>query len=179
MIKWLFPKFFSLALASLAVFVQAQNSPAPDPARSLRLCKVAKVESTIAPTMNAVRLGVDRLIDGKLPRDGFPSHWTAWYQKNPTITFDCETVKRMGAIRIYFQARARDDELKSVKVEVSLDGENFRDFNEYGEIVTPIERGTWVEMDLKSVRARYFRLTPHFQGWGHLWGEVEFWELAD
>jgi len=28
------------------------------------------------------------------------------------------------------------------------------------------------------VRGRYFRLSPQFQGWGHQWGEVEFWEIA-
>ena len=23
------------------------------------------------------------------------------------------------------------------------------------------------------------RISPKFQGWGHLWGEVEFWEIAN
>ncbi len=85
----------------------------------------------------------------------------------------------MGAIRIFFQAWSRDDELKTVDVEVSLNGKDYSLFNRYGNIVTPRERGAWVEMDLRSVRARYFRLTPRFQGWGHQWGEVEFWELSN
>ena len=68
--------------------------------------------------------------------------------------------------------------MKSILVEVSLDGESYLPFNEYGEITSLRERGTWVEMDLKSIRARYFRLTPKYQGWGHQWGEVEFWELT-
>ena len=106
------------------------------------------------------------------------SSWTAWYQKNPTLIFDLGKEKKIGAIRIYFQAFARDDELKSILVEVSLDGESYLPFNEYGEITSLRERGTWVEMDLKSIRARYFRLTPKYQGWGHQWGEVEFWELT-
>ena len=35
------------------------------------------------------------------------------------------------------------------------------------------------EIDLRAVKARYFRLSPQYQGWGHLWGEVEFWEIAN
>jgi hypothetical protein len=156
----------------------AETSPAPDPSRSLRLCEVRNVESVPPPNMNASRYGVEKLIDGKLPRDG-QSSWTKWYQQNPVLTFDCGSERRMGAIRIFFQAWSRDDELKTVDVEVSLNGKDYSLFNRYGNIVTPRERGAWVEMDLRSVRARYFRLTPRFQGWGHQWGEVEFWELSN
>jgi len=156
----------------------AQASPSPSPVRSLKFCKIVNFESSIPPTMDARRYGMERLFDGKLPSDGWRSQWTAWYQKNPSITLDCGKEKRIGAIRVYFQAFARDDELKSILVEVSLDGQKFLPFNEYGEIISLRERGRWVEMNLKAVRARYFRLTPQYQGWGHQWGEVELWELS-
>jgi hypothetical protein len=128
--------------------------------------------------MDAARYGIKRLFDGKLPRDGWRSTWTAWYQKNPVLTFDCGTEKRIGVIRLYFQAFSREDELKSIQVEVSVDGKRFLPFNEYGEIISVREKGVWVEMDLKAVKGRYFRLSPQFQGWGHQWGEIEFWELT-
>ncbi len=156
-----------------------QASPAPDSSRALKICKVNAVTASVEPTMDSARYGLERLLDGKLPKDGWRSTWTAWYQKDPAIVFDLGESKRIGAIRIYFQAWARDDELKSVEVLVSMDGSTFHPFNEYGEIVTLTEKGTWVEMDLGAVRARYFQLKPHFQGWGHQWGEVEFWELEN
>jgi hypothetical protein len=168
---------FSLILF-LPLWAYSQLSPKPDPSRSLKIAIVQQVSSDQEPTMDAARLGVNRLLDGKLPKDGWRSHWTAWYQKDPVIEFDLGEVKRIGAIRIYFQAFARDDELKKVGVSVSLDGSTFHLFNEYGGIVAVTEQGTWVEMDLKSVRGRFFRLSPQFQGWGHQWGEVEFWEIA-
>ncbi|MDB3957957.1 discoidin domain-containing protein [Opitutales bacterium] len=175
-----FLSFFHL-FALFLVFspwANGQGSPKPDPSRSLRLCKVQKVTSSPGPTMDAIRFGLDRLLDGKLPKDGWRSTWTAWYQKDPAVTFDLGEIKRIGAIRVYFQAWAREDELKSVEIAVGLDGENFFPFNEYGEIVTLQEKGTWVEMDLRAVRARYFKISPKFQGWGHQWGEVEFWEIS-
>lgn len=149
----------------------------PDPGKDYRLCRVINLLSSIPPTMDAARYGLDRLLDGKLPKNGWRSTWTAWYQQDPVITFDLGEIRRVGAIRIFFQAMARDDELKSVEVEVSADGKDFHLFNEYSDIITPVETGTWVELNLKAVRARYFQLKPHFQGWGHQWGEVEFWEL--
>jgi len=156
-----------------------QSSPMPDPTRSLRIAKVEGISADIKPTVDSSRFGLDRLLDGKLPKDGMRSTWTVWYQKDPSITFDLGEGKRIGAIRIYFQAWSREDELRSVGVEVSLDGNHFQPFNEYGEILTVREKGTWAELDLLAVKARYFRLSPHFQGWGHQWGEVEFWELTN
>ena len=64
-----------------------------------------------------------------------------------------------------------------VKVEVSNDGKNFVEFNEYVDFSSDREKGVWAEMDLRAVRARYFRLSPKYRGWGNQWGEVEFWEL--
>ena len=150
-----------------------------DPGRSLLLAEVVEISVSIDPTTDTAIYGLNRLLDGKLPKDGWRSTWTAWYQKDPVITFDLGLKKKIGAIRIYFQAFAREDELKSIKVEVSLDGKEYHLFNEYGGIVTLMERGTWVEMDLQAVYARYFRIKPNFQGWGHQWGEVEFWELSN
>jgi len=155
----------------------AQQSP--DPGRSLKLTEVVGISSSIEPTTEAARYGLNRLLDGKLPKDGWRSTWTAWYQKDPVITFDLGSVKKIGVIRVFFQAWAREDELKNINVEVSIDGESFELFNRYGQIVTLREKGTWVEMDLRAVSARYFRLGPRFQGWGHHWGEVEFWEIAE
>jgi len=168
---------YCLFLGAACLF--AQSSPTPEPQRSLKIAQVDDLSASVLPTMDSARYGLDRLLDGKLPKDGWRSTWTAWYQKDPSLTFDLGDVKKIGAIRVFFQAWARDDELKTIDVEVSLNGESYSLFNRYGNIVTSRERGTWVEMDLSSVRARYFRLTPHFQGWGHQWGEVEFWELSN
>ncbi len=173
------PKSIAACLFLLGFSLHGQSSPAPDPSRGLRFCKIKQISSSIAPNMNASLYGIDRLTDGELPQNGYPSRWTKWYQVDPVLTLDCGEERRVGAIRIFFQAMSRDDELKSVRVEVSLDGKSFFDFNEYVDIVTPRERGAWVELDLQAVRARYFRLSPRFQGWGHQWGEVELWELAD
>jgi hypothetical protein len=174
-------RFSSCLLLKLFMFFSglsfAQQSP--DPGRSLKLTEVVGISSSIEPTTEAARYGLNRLLDGKLPKDGWRSTWTAWYQKDPVITFDLGSVKKIGVIRVFFQAWAREDELKNIDVEVSIDGENFELFNRYGQIVTLREKGTWVEMDLRAVSARYFRLGPRFQGWGHHWGEVEFWEIAE
>ena len=172
--------YFQVLLFLLpASFSFGQASPRSDLNRVMKISNVVEVSSDIEPTMDASRLGVERLLDGKLPKDGWRSHWTAWYQKDPVITFDLGENKRIGAIRVYFQAWAREDELKSIELWVSMDGNKFYPFNEYGGIVTLLEKGTWVEMNLQAVKGRYFQLRPHFQGWGHQWGEVEFWELSE
>lgn len=163
---------------SFTIFGFGQRSPQPDPSRKLKICTVSDVSVDVGPTMDSARFGISRLLDGKLPKDGWRSSWTAWYQKDPVIIFDLGESKRIGAIRIYFQAWAREDELRSVEVAVSLNGNSYYPFNEFGEIVTLREKGTWVEMDLRAVNARFFQLKPHFQGWGHQWGEVEFWEIS-
>ena len=84
----------------------------------------------------------------------------------------------MGVIRIYYQPWDRSDEFSEVKVEVSADGETFLEINEYDGFVSSTAKGVWAEIDLQAVKARYFRLSPKYRGWGHLWGEVEFWEIA-
>ena len=160
-----------------AGLIFAQQSP--DPGKSLSLTEVRGISANINPNTDSARYGLNRLLDGKLPKEGWRSTWTAWYQKDPVITFDLGGVKKIGLIRVFFQAWAREDELKTIDVEVSMDGENFELFNRYGQIVTLREKGTWVEMNLKAVSAQYFQLAPQFQGWGHHWGEVEFWEVVE
>ena len=166
-----------MAWAFFTLFFSVHAETSPSPGKGFRLCRVENITSSIQPNMDASRYGLNRLLDGVLPKNGWRSTWTAWYQVDPVITFDLGRECRVGAIRLFFQAMARDDELKSVEVAVSKEGQDFHLFNEYGEIVTSVETGTWVELNLQSVRARYFQLKPHFQGWGHQWGEVEFWEL--
>ena len=119
-------------------------------------------------------------MDGKLPKDGWRSTWTAWFKVDPVISFDLGKEKNIGIIRIFFQPTDRADELAEVKVEVSQRWSklswismNMMDF------VTEKGKGAWAEIDLRSVKARFFRLSPKFQGWGHLWGEVEFWEIVN
>ena len=145
--------------------------------RKYAVSPVAKVDSTKPPTLEARRLGPHKLIDGELPEDGWRSTWTAWYKENPTLTFDLGAEKTLGVIRIFFQPWDRSDELAQVKVEVSRDGVNYVDFNTYAGFVGERGKGAWAEMDLRAIKARFFRLTPRFQGWGNLWGEVEFWEI--
>ena len=127
--------------------------------------------------MDGGRLGVNRLIDGQLPDNGWRSTWTVWMKKNPSIDFDLGEQKRIGVIRIYFQPWDRADELMEVKVEVSRDGMNFMLFNEYEGFVAEKGKAAWAEVNLRAVKAQYFRITPKYQGWGNQWGEVEFWEI--
>ena len=166
-----------LALLGTAALTLAQERSRKGDARKYSVAAVAKVTSSAPPTLEARRLGPDKLVDGKLPLDGWRSTWTAWYKDNPILTFDLGSDKTIGIIRILFQPWDRGDELDEVKVEVSRDGVNFVDFNTYAGFVATRGKGAWAEMDLRAVKARFFRLTPKFQGWGNLWGEVEFWEI--
>jgi len=164
------------ALWSISAFGQSPGRPGDS--RKFKLSPVVKVSGPDKPTMDGRKLTMDLLIDGKLPKDGWRSTWTAWYKVNPSFVFDLGKEKRIGIVRIYFQPWDRGDELAEIKVEVSRDGERFLDFNEYDGFVAERGKGAWAEIDLRAVKARYFRLSPKFQGWGHLWGEVEFWEIV-
>ena len=166
----------SWLLASSPFLSGQERSRKGDP-RKYALAPVAKAEATPPPSMEARRLGPDKLVDGKLPEDGWRSTWTVWHKSNPTLTFDLGSDLSIGVIRVYFEAWDRSDELAKVKVEVSRDGVNYVDFNEYAGFTAERGKGTWAEMDLREVKARYFRLTPSYQGWGVIWGEVEFWEI--
>ena len=169
--------YFFLLVGSLSILLAEARSREGD-ARTFKLSPLVKVTSSHKPTMNAGRLGVDLLMDGKLPKDGWPSTWTAWFKDEPVISFDLGAEKNIGIIRIFFQPTDRTDELAEVRVEVSRDGGNYLEFNEYVDFKTEKGKGAWAEIDLRSVKARFFRLSPKFQGWGHLWGEVEFWEVT-
>ncbi|SVC25870.1 uncharacterized protein METZ01_LOCUS278724 [marine metagenome] len=165
-----------LGIALLATVISlAQDRSRKGDTRKYVLVPVAKMESTKPPTLEARRLGPEKLIDGKLPENGWRSTWTAWYKVDPTLVFDLGSEKTIGVIRIFYQPWDRNDELAQVKVEVSRDGVNYVDFNTYAGFVGERGSGIWAEMDLRQIKARFFRLTPQFQGWGNLWGEVEFW----
>ena len=166
-------------IISSVCLLNAQSRSRDGDGRNFKLCPLINVSTTTDPTMNAGRLGVNLLMDGKLPKDGWRSTWTAWFKVNPVISFDLGEEKKVGIIRIYFQPTDRTDEFMEVKVEVSKDGQNYLEFNEYEGFQTEKGKGAWAEIDLISVNARYFRLSPKFQGWGHLWGEVEFWEVVE
>lgn len=175
--KIFFTPYLFLLVGSLSILLAQARSREGD-TRTFKLSPLVKVTSVPKPTMNAGRLGVDLLMDGKLPKDGWRSTWTAWFKVDPVISFDLGAEKNIGIIRIFFQPTDRTDELAEVRVEVSRDGENYLEFNEYVDFKTEKGRGAWAEIDLRSVKARFFRLSPKFQGWGHLWGEVEFWEVT-
>ncbi len=155
----IFPLVF-FALWSSHAFGQAPGRAGDS--RKFKLSPVAKISSSEKPTMDGRRLTTDLLIDGKLPKDGWRSTWTAWYKINPAFVFDLGEEKRIGIVRIYFQPWDRGDELAELKVEVSRDGENFVDFNEYEGFVADRGKGAWAEIDLRAVKARYFRLSPKF-----------------
>ena len=103
-------------------FFMGKNRSINGDSRKFRLAPVQNVKSSVGPTMDGGRLGVNRLIDGQLPDSGWRSTWTVWMKKNPSIDFDLGGEKRIGVIRIYFQPWDRADELMEVKVEVSRDG---------------------------------------------------------
>ena len=159
--------------------VYSQERSISGDSRKFKLCPVKEVTSSIAPTMDSGRYGPKKLIDGALPKNGWRSTWTVWMKKNPSLIFDLESVKRIGVIRIYFQPWDRAQELSNVKVEVSLDNKKYLLFNEYSGFVSERGKGVWAEIDLKAIKARYFRLTPSYDGWGNQWGEVEFWEIVE
>ena len=156
-----------------------QERSISEDSRSFQLCPVNEVQSSLPPTMDSGRYGIQSLIDGKLPQDGWRSTWTAWMKKNPSLSFDLGSVRRIGVLRIYYQPWDRAQELSKVKVEVSLDNQKFMTFNEYTGFVSEKSKGVWAEIDLKAIKARYFRITPDYDGWGNQWGEVEFWEIVN
>lgn len=174
-----FSKFIPslLSLFIFLSFLNGQSRSISGDTRNFKLAPVSTVKSNIGPTMDGGRLGVNRLIDGKLPKSGWRSTWTVWMKKNPGITFDLGAEKRIGVIRVYFQPWDREDELMELKVEVSRDGENFLLFNEYNGFIAEKGKAAWAEVDLRAVKSQFFRLTPQYQGWGNQWGEVEFWEI--
>ena len=97
------------SLFLLVSFIYGQNRSINGDSRKFRLAPVQNVKSSVGPTMDGGRLGVNRLIDGQLPDSGWRSTWTVWMKKNPSIDFDLGGEKRIGVIRIYFQPWDRAD----------------------------------------------------------------------
>ncbi|MDG1173025.1 MAG: discoidin domain-containing protein, partial [Opitutales bacterium] len=120
-----------------------------------------------------------KLLDGQLPRDGWRSTWTAWYGVNPQLTFNLGREWPLSKVRIYYQPFARDDELKLIDVYVADDEMNFLHYETVNDFVGPLERGKFIEFSLEGISTQAVRLVPQFQGWGHQWGEVEFWVYDD
>ena len=89
-------------IISSVCLLNAQSRSRDGDGRNFKLSPLINVSTTTDPTMNAGRLGVNLLMDGKLPKDGWRSTWTAWFKVNPVISFDLGEEKKVGIIRIYF-----------------------------------------------------------------------------
>ena len=77
------PLFLSLLM--FASFLKGQNRSINGDGRKFKLAPVQKVTSSIGPTMDGGRLGVNRLIDGQLPASGWRSTWTVWMKKTRAL----------------------------------------------------------------------------------------------
>ena len=104
--------------------------------------------------------------------------WTAWYGVDPQITFSFKRSWQLNKVGLYFQPFT-DDELKLIQVYTADDELNFNLFDTVDELVGPVEQGKWIEFSLDGVDTQAVRMLPQFQGWGHQWGEVEFWVIDD
>ena len=73
-----------------------------------------------------------------------------------------------------------DDELRKLSIFAADKEADFELFSSAENLVAPREKGKWIEFDLEGkVETNAIRLSPEFQGWGHQWGEVEFWVVDD
>ena len=81
LMRTLFQIIFSLFLMSY--LLQGQGRSTAGDSRKFKLAPVENVKSSIGPTMDGGRLGVNRLIDGQLPDNGWRSTWTVWMKKIP------------------------------------------------------------------------------------------------
>ena len=77
------------------------------------------------PNQSGSVYGVDRLLDGELPLDGWRSSWTAWFKEDPLLTFNLGKERSMNKIRIYFQPYDRADEFKEVEIWTADEEMNF------------------------------------------------------
>ena len=94
-----------------------------------------------------------------------------WFKSNP-INLQLRQEKEMNKLRIYFQPYERAAELKEVAVYVADEDE--LDFDTFEEDPDQYSK----ESSLNSawrVNTQAIRLEPEYDGWGHMWGEVEFW----
>ena len=81
----------------------------------------------------------------------------------------------MDKIRIYYQPYERADELMEIEIWTADEEMGFSLWKTMPGPVKPKGIGVFVEYDMTGVTTRAIRLAPKFQGWGHQWGEVEFW----
>ena len=140
-----------------------------------KLTSGVNVLSDPLPTESGSSFPASALLDGQLPLDGWRSSWTAWYKKNPLLTFNLGKKRIMDKIRVYYQPYERADELFEVEIWTADEQMNFSLWKTMPGPVKPKGIGVFIEYDLTGVTTRAIRLAPKFQGWGHQWGEVEFW----
>ena len=57
-------------------FTYGQSRSLPGDSRSFVLCPVQDVKTSVSPTSDAGRYGVESLVDGKLPPNGWRSSWS-------------------------------------------------------------------------------------------------------
>ena len=81
----------------------------------------------------------------------------------------------MNKIRILLSTTDRADEFKEVEILVADEEMNFSLLKTAPGVIGIRGQGVFAEYDLEGVTTRAIRLAPKFQGWGHKWGEVEFW----
>ena len=137
------------------------------------------VKAIPEPNDKGASYPASKLIDGLEPKNGWRSTWTAWYGVDPQLTFNFRRSWEFNKVRLYFQPFARDDELKSLEVMVADDELNFYYLKTLTDLLGTVEKGAWVEFPLEGIDTQAIRLSPQFQGWGHQWGEVEFWVVDD
>ena len=123
--------------------------------------------------------GASKLLDGKLPNDGWRSSWTAWYGTDPQLTFSFDRKRPVETIRIYYQPFARADELDQLDIYIADDELNFALHKQVNGIISLREQGGFFEVEMGGVHTKAVRLLPKHRGWGHQWGEVEFWIQDD
>ncbi len=131
--------------------------------------------ATPPPNQDAGTYPASKLLDGQLPADGWRSTWTAWFKSNPLLTFNLGKTRLMNKLRIYFQPYERAGELKEVAVYVADEEMNFGLLDEFAGGAGPVQQGKYVEFDMNGIETQAIRLEPEYDGWGHMWGEVEFW----
>ena len=81
----------------------------------------------------------------------------------------------MNKLRIYFQPYERAAELKEVKVFIADEEMNFEHLDSFPGGPGPVQQGKYAEFSMDGVTTQAIRLEPEYDGWGHMWGEVEFW----
>ena len=81
----------------------------------------------------------------------------------------------MNKLRIYFQPYERAAELKEVAVYVADEEMNFELLDTFEGGPGPVQQGKFTEFSMEGINTQAIRLEPEYDGWGHMWGEVEFW----